>query len=188
MKDYNAEASVISAMMNDEMALIIAIEKLEQEHFHSPQHRTLFTTMCQMFESNITIDRITLADKLEQNNQFDHIGGHPFLIDVEDLVLSGANINFHIKILIEKKLTRDAIKISNDTITQINNKEPISSVIDTTRERFMNIDGTIAQHDYTAIEAVHGTMKRKEQAIKEGKPIGLRTYITDLDEDRKSVV
>ena len=182
MKDHNAEASIISAIMNDESALIIAVERLDPEHFHNHQLKTLFCTMCQMFESNIIIDRVTLSNKLEQNDQLDIIGGHEFLIELEDVVMSGSNINHYIDILIEKKLTRDTIKISNDTLMQIEHKEPISAIIDATRERFMNIDSKIPQHDYTAIEAVHGTMKRKEQAIKEGNPIGLKTYIYALDE------
>jgi len=181
MKDHTAEAAVISAMMNDETALITAIENLDPEHFHKPQFRTLFTTMCQMFESNITIDRVTIADRLEHSQQLDTIGGHGFLVELEDVALSGYNIQNHINIMIEKKLTRDAVKISNDTLMQIEQNEPITAVIDTTRERFMNIDSKITAHDYTAIDAVHSTMKRKEQAIKEGKPSGLKTYIHDLD-------
>ena len=63
-QDVEAEASVLSAMMVSADALQECLIALEPDDFYLPSHRTVFTAMREMFDKNLPVDTISLADYL----------------------------------------------------------------------------------------------------------------------------
>ena len=98
--DINAEAAVLSAMMVDNQVVPQAIESLEEIHFYRSAHKAIFKVMLSLFNDNVEIDIITIIDRLKQNNFLEKVGGINFINELSDVVLSGANIDHHIKIVL----------------------------------------------------------------------------------------
>jgi len=119
--DLNAEAAVLSAMMIDNFVVARALEKLDEEHFYHSPHKIIFTTIKELFEENIEIDIITLIDRLRQKRSLEKVGGEAFINDLSDMVLSGANIEFHADIVLGKALLRQLINTSNQIIEECYN-------------------------------------------------------------------
>ena len=115
-RDLNAEAAVLSAMMIDTYAMARAVEMLNDEHFDSSVHKKVFRSLVELFERNIEIDLITLIDKLKEKNWLEDVGGEAFINDLSDIVMSGGNIEYHAKIVLDKALLRELIVASQKII------------------------------------------------------------------------
>ena len=122
-QDLNAEAAVLSAMMIDNFVVARALELLSEEHFYRTAHKNIFKAITELFEKNIEIDIITLCDNLKQKKLLEKIGGEAFINELSDLVLSGANIEYHARIVLEKALLRQLINSSNQIIENCYNAE-----------------------------------------------------------------
>lgn len=179
--DKNAEHGILSGMMIDEESAARGIELVNADLFYTHSNRLLFIAMMEMFEANVKIDILTLGDKLTESKTLKTIGGLGFLNDLSDVVLSSSNMEHYANILIKKWLAREILKISKKTISKIENNDPVDTVLNNTREQLMNIDNSKETHNFSSIQAVTQTMKQTENIIVTGKPVGLKTYIHDLD-------
>ena len=60
-----AEASVIGAMIRDGDAVLQALEILQPEDFYGRQFQVLFSTMKEMAREGISIDFVSLQDRMK---------------------------------------------------------------------------------------------------------------------------
>ncbi|WP_417802922.1 DnaB-like helicase N-terminal domain-containing protein, partial [Thermophilibacter provencensis] len=79
-QDPEAEASVLSAMMVSSEALQECLIELDPDDFYFPSNRTVFTAMREMFDKNMPIDTISLADYLKSSGELERVGGRSFLL------------------------------------------------------------------------------------------------------------
>ncbi len=101
--DINAEACVLSAMMIDTKTIATAVDLVTEADFSRRSHKIIFNNIKELFANNIEVDIATLADNLKKNNELEAIGGMAFLNELSDVVLSSANIIYHINIIKTKR-------------------------------------------------------------------------------------
>lgn len=92
-----------------------AIDKvsfLKSEHFYFENHKQIFD-VCSSLEK---CDIITVAEKLKYQ-----CGGPAYLAEMTNRVASTANIEVHARILIQKHIQRELIKVSVEMINTIMN-------------------------------------------------------------------
>ena len=92
-----------------------AIEKvsfLKSEHFYFENHKKIFD-VCSSVEK---CDIITVAEKLKYQ-----CGGPAYLLEMTSRVASSANLEVHARILIQKYIQRELIKVSIEMINTIMN-------------------------------------------------------------------
>ncbi|MDP8269484.1 MAG: replicative DNA helicase [Candidatus Tenebribacter davisii] len=182
--DINAEAAVLSAMMIDTYSVAKAIEMLDVEHFYRKAHQTIFKTICELFESNIEIDIITLIDKLKINKQLDTIGGKAFINELSDVVLSSANIEFHANIVLKQALLRQLIEASNKIIEGCYaSDKDADQIVDEAEQMIFNI---AERPDRKSFEWIHNiisaTVKNIEETAASKKSVlGVPSGFIDLD-------
>lgn len=111
--DLNAEAAVLSAMMIDSVSVLKSIEEVKEEYFYIPKHRVIFKAMTDLYSRQMEVDLITLIDRLESASQIEEAGGKEYLLEIAEVVVSGANFSYHCKILNEKYILRELITNSN---------------------------------------------------------------------------
>jgi hypothetical protein len=102
-----------------------AIEKvkfLEPEHFYFESHRLIFD-ICRTVEN---IDLVTVAEKLKFR-----CGGPAYLTELTSRITSSANIEAYARILIQKSIQRELIKIGISMINDIS--ADTDDVFDTVR-------------------------------------------------------
>ena len=181
MKNYiiNAEAAIVSAMMNDDRGLLFAAENLTSDYFGNPQIKTLFDIIISMYNCSETIDIITIMKKVEQSDKYIEMS---LLLEIEDLVVSAANIKAHYLILEENRLSKQTNQIAHEAIDKLELSESAINVIDETRNKLMEIEVKSEQHERSLRESTMDNIRRMEDIIT-GKidAIGMPTNIPVLD-------
>ena len=71
----DAERSVLGAILLDNHALNLAVEKLKPEDFFLDQHRRIFNQMIELAEKQQAIDLVTLSDVLARKGELESAGG-----------------------------------------------------------------------------------------------------------------
>lgn len=110
------EASVIGAMLLDKDAVTTVIEILKAESFYSSQHQIIFEAIIKLFEESKPVDLLTVTEKLRNNGKLDEAGGPYYLTELTNRVGSSSHVEFHARIIAEKYIMRELIRISNQVI------------------------------------------------------------------------
>lgn len=182
--DINAEAAVLSAMMIDNYVVARALEILKEEHFYRTAHRAIFNAITELFENNIEIDIITLIDLLKQKGQLEKVGGEPFINELSDVVLSGANIEYHARIVLEKALLRQLIVSANEIVESCyRSEQPVEDIVDEAEQAIFRIAERPSHKTFVSVnDIIPATLQNIEDIATAKKSIlGVPTGFTDLD-------
>ena len=101
---------------------------LSPEHFYFDNHKLIFE-LCQSVE---VVDIITVAEKLKYR-----CGGPAYLAELTNRVASAANLEYHARILIQKHVQRELIKVAVEMINTI--MADTEDVFETVRGLMQNI-------------------------------------------------
>lgn len=127
----NAEAAVISAMLIDKDAANRGLARLKEEFLYKTSHKVIFRLMQELFTELTEIDAITLINRLERANLLDKVGGIPYINELANVVVSSANFEYHLNIVIEQALLRQLIIKSNGIIESCYKADkPVKSIVD----------------------------------------------------------
>jgi len=182
--DINAEAAVLSAMMGDSFAVARALELLREEYFYRAAHKIIYLTMIELFEENIEIDVITVGTRLDRNGMIEKIGGHNYLNELSDVVLSSANLDYHANIVLEKALLRQLIATSNTIIESCYASDrPVEDIVDEAEQAIFQVAERPNQRTFVKIsEIIPETIHNIEQvATTRTSTVGISSGFPDLD-------
>ena len=120
--DYNpvppqnpeAERSVLGALLQDQNAVITAIETLKAQDFYDPRHQVIFEAVCQVNRLSRAVDLVTVDDELRREGQIDAIGGTEYLISLMQSVPTTVNWTHYADIVREKAVLRRLIGASGE--------------------------------------------------------------------------
>ena len=110
------EEAVLGALMIDNDALSNAIELLKPDSFYKHQHQKIFSTIEDLFNSAKKVDILTVVEELKRKGLLEEIGGPSFITKLTERIASAANIETHARIIAQKFIQRELIRISNQTI------------------------------------------------------------------------
>lgn len=111
------EEAVLGALMLEKDALSAVIDILKPESFYKDTHQRIFRAIQRLFESSQPIDILTVTAQLRQNGELEMAGGAYAITELTNRVASAANIEFHARIISQKFIQRELIRISTDIIT-----------------------------------------------------------------------
>ncbi len=183
-QDINAEAAVLSAMMIDRFSVAKTIEIIKEENFYKTAHKIIFRAISELFVQNVEIDVITLSNQLEQQGDLEKIGGRMYLVELSDVVLSGANLEYHANIVIEKALLRDLITSSNKIIESCYTaNEPVKDIVDGAEQLIFQIAERPDQKGLVKVsEIISDTITNIEDVAKtKTSVVGVGSGFADLD-------
>lgn len=105
-------ASLIDSKGVDEMFGVIT----NPEVFYKEAHQHVFTAIKQLYDKSQPVDLLTVAEKLKELNTIENIGGVTYLIDLTQKVSSSAHQEFHCRIILQKYIARQVIKLCTSSI------------------------------------------------------------------------
>ncbi len=178
------EESVLGALMLDQAALINAIETLHVEYFYKPEHQAVYRAIRKLFEQSQPVDLLTVVERLRLDGELEAAGGAYAVSKLTENVVSAAHIEFHIRVLSEKFIQREMIRISTETITEAYDESTdVVDLLDKTEQRFMDINDKNFRSDYHPMsDFVDMAMEQiKEAGEKEDGLSGLETGFVALD-------
>ncbi|WP_295713142.1 replicative DNA helicase [Mucilaginibacter sp.] len=122
------EEAVLGALMLEKDALSSVIDVLKPEVFYRDNHQKIFTAIKVLFEKSQPVDILTVTAELRKLGELEMIGGAYYITELTSRVASAANIEFHSRIIIQKYIQRELIRISTETINSA--YEDTSDVLD----------------------------------------------------------
>ena len=111
------EEAVLGALMLEKDALSAVIDILKPEVFYHEAHQKIFAAIHMLFEKSKPVDILTVTSELRQMGTLEMVGGAYYITNLTNRVASAANIEYHARIISQKYIQRELIRISTDIIT-----------------------------------------------------------------------
>jgi replicative DNA helicase len=111
------EEAVLGAIMLEKSAFDTVAEILKPECFYVDAHQRIFKCMQQLQQKNQPIDILTVVEQLKTNTELEVVGGAYFVTRLTNTVVSSANIEAHARIVLQKFIQRELIRISGEIIS-----------------------------------------------------------------------
>lgn len=110
------ECAVFGALMLEKSAIDIVAEVLKPECFYKDTHQRIYGAMVRLQQKSQPIDLLTVVDELRVSNDLEAIGGPYYIIQLTNAVVSAANVEAHCRIIKQKFMAREMIRISGQTV------------------------------------------------------------------------
>lgn len=111
------EEAVLGAMMLEKNAVNDAIDILKPDSFYKEAHQRIFQAIHELFQESQPIDILTVTARLRQKGELELVGGPMYISQLTNRVASAANVEYHARIISQKHILRELIRISSETIT-----------------------------------------------------------------------
>lgn len=112
------EEAVLGALMLEKDALSAVIDILKPNVFYKDAHQKIFEAIQTLFTQSSPVDILTVSAQLRQQGDLEMVGGAYYITELTNRVASAANIEFHARIISQKFIQRELIRISTDIINQ----------------------------------------------------------------------
>jgi len=110
------EEAVLGAIMLEKSAFDVVAEILKPECFYVDAHQRVFKVMQGLQQKNQPIDILTVVEELKSKEELETVGGPYFVTRLTNAVVSSANIEAHARIILQKFIQRELIRISGEII------------------------------------------------------------------------
>ncbi len=110
------EEAVLGAIMLEKSAFDTVTEIIKPECFYVDAHRFIFEAMQSLQNKSVPIDILTVVEELKMQEKLDIVGGPYFVTKLTNSVVSTANIDAHARIVLQKFIQRELIRISGEII------------------------------------------------------------------------
>jgi replicative DNA helicase len=108
------EEIVLGSMMLEKNAVTAVIDLLKPEVFYKESHQRIFGAVYSLFAKSEPIDIITVTNELRVRGDLEIIGGPYYIAQLTNRVATASNIEFHARIILEKFIAREMIRISSE--------------------------------------------------------------------------
>ena len=183
-KDLVAEKSILGSILMDPEVVVTASEMITGDDFYLKEHGVIFDTMVNMYNNKITIDIVTLHDRLRETNLPEEAYSDDKINSFVDVATTSVGIKHHCKIVYEKSVKRRLIKACDEVSSKCyTGKEDMSSILDNTEKMIFDIVQKRNTEGFVPIsQIVMNSLKMIEKAHNtDGTVTGIASGFTDLD-------
>ena len=124
------EAVVLGALMLDKDAMDIVVEVLKEGSFYKEAHQLIYRAILALYEKRHPIDLLTVTEKLKSSGDIDLVGGSYYLVELTGRVGSSASIEYHSRIIEQKAIGRNVIKLCSKGIKDAYEGGDVFSLVD----------------------------------------------------------
>src|SRR6201995_4529808 len=110
------EEAVLGAIMLEKSAFDTVVEILKPECFYLDGHQRIYKAMQSLAQKSQPIDILTVVEELKMREELEVVGGPYFVTKLTNSVVSSANIETHSRIILQKFIQRELIRISGEII------------------------------------------------------------------------
>ena len=178
------EEAVLGAIMLEKDALINVIDILTPESFYKESHERIFGAIKRLFEKSIAVDILTVTEELKKSGELDIVGGAFFVSQLTNRVASSANAQYHARIVVQKFIQRELIRISAETIKDAyEDTSDVFDLLDKAEASLYTIASTNIRKNYDKMSTlIHKALLEMDQARTKGDGVtGVQSGFTELD-------
>ncbi len=112
--DTDLEEVVLGAMMLEQGAEIDVLNILTKDSFYKDANAKIFEAILKLSSAQQPVDIYTVVEQLSKNGTLEEVGGAYYVASLTEKVGSAAHLEFHARILQQKYIQRQLIKISTE--------------------------------------------------------------------------
>ncbi len=178
------ENVVIGAIIIDNDAFNQVKDILIPESFYNPKNARIYSAAANINKRNESIDLLTITQELKKTNELEIIGGAWYISQLTNRVAGAANIEFHARIVAQKYIQRELIRISTLTINSAyQESSDVFDMIDELKSSLTKIEtGLQTNKTEDTRSIVDKTLIAIESAKNNKGVLGLSTGLKVLDE------
>lgn len=146
------EEAVLGALLLERDAFTNVMEVLKANFFYKESHQVIYKAISSLYFNEQPIDMLTVAHEINKEGRLEEIGGRFYLTQLTSRVASAAHIEYHARIIWQKYLQREIIRIASDLQTR-------------SYDDSIDVDDLLDQAENTFYQLSQGSMKREAVQI-----------------------
>jgi replicative DNA helicase len=178
------EEAVLGAIMLEKSAFDTVIEILKPECFYVDANQKIYRAMQGLAIKSLPIDLLTVVEELKFREELDAVGGPYYVTKLTNSVVSSANIDAHSRIVLQKFIQRELIRISGEILGDAyEDSTDVFDMLDEAEGKLFEITNNHLRKNFDTIDAVLvKTIQRIEDMRNRDEDItGVPTGFPSLD-------
>ena len=181
------EQAVLGALMLERDAMHRVSDVIDTQSFYKEEHQKIFEVIKYLSTQQKPIDLLTVTQELKNRNLLDVVGGPIEITQLTSRVASAAHIEFHAKIIAQKFIQREMIRVSTEIqIKAYDDSLDIDDLLSDARTSLNDVDNlTLCSNSgQTSRVVASEALKELEKdcvATNAGISPGVSTGLYDLD-------
>ena len=149
----DVEEAVLGALMLERDAYVTVADIIDTDSFYKEEHRKIFEAIKFLSTHEKPVDLLMVTQELKNRNQLDEVGGPLYITQLTSRVASAAHIEFHARIIAQKFIQRELIRVSSEIQTKAYDDN-------------MDVDDLIDFSETSLFKVAEGNIKKETQPIK----------------------
>lgn len=179
------EEAILGAIMLEKDKLAEVLEIIQSpDCFYGPANQKIYASIRRLFDKGMPVDLLTVTEELRKSDELELVGGPYYLTNLTMNVVSSAHVESHARIVMEKFIQRELIRISGEIIgSAYEDSTDVFDLLDKAESNLYEITDNHLRKNFTSLKDV---LVRTVQEIEEAKNkkddlTGVPTGFTDLD-------
>ncbi|MBE7172335.1 MAG: replicative DNA helicase [Williamsia sp.] len=149
------EEAVLGATMLEKGAFDTIVEILKPECFYVDSNQRIFRAIQGLAQKNQPIDILTVVEELKSREELDMIGGPYYVTRLTNTVVSSANIEAHARIILQKFIQRELIRVSGEIIGDAyEDSTDVFDLLDDAESKLFEITNNHLRKNFDSIDTV----------------------------------
>src|SRR3982751_1816895 len=149
------EEAVLGAIMLEKSAFDTVVEILKPECFYVEAHQRIYKAMQSLANKSQPIDILTVVEELRFREELDLVGGAYYVTKLTNAVVSSANIEAHARIILQKFIQRELIRISGEIIGDAyEDSTDVFDLLDDAETKLFEITNNHLRKNFDTIDSV----------------------------------
>jgi replicative DNA helicase len=162
------EEAILGAAMLEKEAIFSVQALLKPESFYKETHQKIYRAIQNLSASHSPVDIYTVSEELKKKGELDEVGGYYYLSQLTLKVGSAAHVEYHAKIVAQKYIQRELIRIASETQHDaFDDAIVVDELLDGVQQKIFDlVEGNMrseTQHIRTLIENVTREIETIEQ-------------------------
>ena len=149
------EDAVLGAIMLEKGAFDSVVEILKPECFYVDANQRIFKAMKSLAHKSQPIDILTVVEELRMMEELEAVGGPYYVTKLTNSVVSAANIEAHSRIILQKFIQRELIRISGEIINDAYEESAdVFDLLDQAESKMYDVTSKHLKNSYQSIDSV----------------------------------
>lgn len=177
------EGAVIGALMIDKHSIGDVVDILKAETFYDERNKMVYSAILQLFEQSEPIDLLTVTEQLKKDGNLEKIGGPFYLTELTNRVASSANSEYHARIIVQKYIQRELIRVSSKIIEEaFEDTTDVFDLLDKAEQNIFEITNNNLRRGMQDMNNLVAKALNEISEVRDQKGLtGLPSGFTDLD-------
>ncbi len=185
-QNNEAEQALLGSLLIDKDAIISVADILESKDFYKDKHEKIYQAMLNLWKEGEPIDILSTANKLDEDEMLDKVGGRSYLASLSNMVPTSSHAKSYAEIVRKKSTLRRLISSSTDIIQMAYKTEGGNTVdiLDQAEEKLFSVSKKFLKQNFVCIkETLDKAFERMDKLDNGEQQIrGVPTGFKELDD------